>query len=196
MINLAFTAPSNWSQTQELVGFAALLLLAAICFGFMVALGYRNRKRGAFDASQALGSSQMAGVMVSQLGRAKGRAGAMGAGGVGEDLGGIGDRVLRGPKMTASPTTPRFGAHGLLAVTASEIALIKLGPGLTSPKQDEVLARLPRSEAASAELGQGLNAPMTITFGDGATWQFEVGWNVRKDAEAVISALGVSAAEM
>jgi hypothetical protein len=194
MIDLAVTVPSNLSQTQALIIVAALLLFAAICFGFLMALGHRNRKRGEFDASKTLGSAQTAGVMVSQLGWAKGQARAVGAGAAGVDLGGIGDRFLKRPTLTASPTTPPFGAHGLLAVTASEISLIKLRPGLTSLKQGEVLARLPRNEAVSAELGEGLNAPMTITFSDGTTWQFEVGWNLRKDAEAVISALGVSAA--
>jgi hypothetical protein len=193
MIDLAVTTlPSNWSQTQKVLFVAALLLFAAICFGLVLALGYRNRRRGAFDASLALGSSQIAGTMVSQLGWAKGRVRAVG--GVG--LGGIGDRVLRRPKMTPSATTPHFGPHGLLAVTATEIALVKLEPGLTSPKQEEVLVRGPRSEVVSADLGQGLNAPLTIRFGDGATWQFEVGWNVRKDAKAVISTLGASTANI
>jgi hypothetical protein len=176
----------------ELLFIGVLLAFAAVCFGFVFWLAHRNRKRGAFDASRTLGSPQIAGVMVSDLGWAREQGRAVGAGV--SPAAALGDRLLRGAGPSAPATTPPFGAHALLSVTADELALIDLERGRSSPRQREVLRRIPRSDVASAELGQGLNFPLTIRLVGGATWQFEVGWNFRKDAEALIGALRQSSA--
>jgi hypothetical protein len=70
------------------------------------------------------------------------------------------------------------------------LALVKLKSGLATFKLDEVLERVPRSEVASAEIREGVAPSLTITFGDGGSWRLEFGRIVKKDARAVVRALG------
>ena len=86
--------------------------------------------------------------------------------------------------------TPQFG--GYLAVTDDELAFIKVKSGLVRLRLDEVVARVPRREVASAELGRGLALPLTITFANGGRWEWEVPWPSKKHAEGVVDALGGS----
>jgi hypothetical protein len=37
-----------------------------------------------------------------------------------------------------------------------------------------VLARVPRGDVSSVEVGKGVDRPLMITFADGAIWQFEL----------------------
>ena len=56
---------------------------------------------------------------------------------------------------------------------------------------DDVIASVPRSAVASAELGQGkVSSPCTITFSDGGTGELEVARARRRGAERVIAELG------
>jgi hypothetical protein len=57
-------------------------------------------------------------------------------------------------------------------------------------KLDEVIMRIPRSDVASAELGSGIASPLTITFGNGDSWELEVPPPNKKHAQAVVHALG------
>jgi len=147
----------------------------------------------ALDASLMLGSPQLAGVKVSPRGFAKSTAAGSAGLGVGGILGGVisataGARAGRRQAEMAAET-PKFGRVAYLAVTAEELALIKL-TGLSTFKLDQVIARVPRTDVASAELGRSLAPSLTITFGNRASWQLEVARIAKKDAEAVVHALG------
>ena len=57
--------------------------------------------------------------------------------------------------------------------------------------EKKVLARNPRTDVASAELGSGkLALPLTITFNSGETWRFDIPRAAKKTADHVVSALG------
>lgn len=146
----------------------------------------------ALDASQLLGSPQLAGVKVGPRGFAKSTAAGSAGIGVGGILGGAisgtaGARAGRRQAQMASET-PSFGRVAYLAVTDDELALIRL-TGLATFKLDQVIERVPRGEVASAELGRGIAPSMTITFGNRGSWQLEVARVAKKDAEAVVHAL-------
>jgi hypothetical protein len=148
----------------------------------------------ALDASQVLGSPQLAGVKVNPRGAARSRVAGSAGFGVGGILGGVigataGTRAERRQAQIASET-PKFGRVGYLAVTEHELALIKLKSSLVTFELDEVIARVPRSDVASAELGRGLASSLTITFGNRDSWQLEVPRPQKKQAQAVVHALG------
>jgi hypothetical protein len=147
----------------------------------------------ALDASQVLGSPQLAGVKVNPKGAARSRvAGSAGAGVggiVGGALGATSDLMAARRQGQVASETPKFGRVGYLAVTEDELALITL-KGLVTFTLDEVIARVPRSDVASAELGSGIASSLTITFGDRDSWQLEVPRPHKKNAQAVVQALG------
>jgi hypothetical protein len=135
----------------------------------------------ALDASQVLGSRQLAGVKVNPRGMAKRVAGGV--------AGRLPARIVYGQSDRATSATPSFGRLGYLAVTDDELALITLKSGLVTVKIDEVVVRIPRSDVASAELGSGVVTPITIGFADGGSWQLEVPPPNKKHAQAVVHAL-------
>ena len=94
------------------------------------------------------------------------------------------------PKPTAE--TPSFGAYGYLALSANDLVVVKAKQALTGMKlTDDVIASVPRSAVASAELGQGkVSSPFTITFSDGGSWELEVARARRRGAERLIAELG------
>ena len=140
----------------------------------------------ATDASSLLGSPQIAGVRVAAVGVAKASARTTGgvAGGVLGDV--LGGKIVGVDAIPAQ--TPRFGRVGFLALTQTELALTNM-KGSMIPKPFEVVARIPRSEVTSAEIGTGIVAPLTIRFAGGEIWQFEVSKLVQKDARALADAL-------
>jgi hypothetical protein len=144
------------------------------------------------DASSALRAPQLAGTWVNNKGTAKrlvasvagrelaGAVGSVAAGSVaGHSAGGVAD-------------TPDFGRDAYLAISESEIALVKTKQGLMKLKiTDEVHARAARTEVAGADLGGGkLACPLTITFADGSRWELDVPRAGKSAAERVVSLLG------
>lgn len=93
-------------------------------------------------------------------------------------------------QIAAESETPDFGRLAYLAVTESELALIKLRSAVVTVHLDEVVARIPRSDVTSAELGGGVSPSLTITFGGGDSWQLEVPRPSKKHAQEVVHALG------
>jgi hypothetical protein len=136
----------------------------------------------ALDASQVMGSPQLAGVKVNPRGMAKRVAGGV--------AGRLPARIVYGSSDQTTSESPNFGRLAYLAVTDDELALIKLKSGLVTLKLDEVIMRIPRSDVASAELGSGIASPLTITFGNGDSWELEVPPPNQKHAQAVVHALG------
>ena len=135
----------------------------------------------ALDASQVLGSPQLAGAKVNPRGMARRVAGGV--------TGTLPARIAYGPSVRASAETPTFGRLAFVAVTESELALIKLKSGVVRVFLDEVVERVPRSAVASAELGGGVAPPLTIVFTDGSTWDLEVPRPSKGHAKAVVDEL-------
>ena len=61
----------------------------------------------------------------------------------------------------------------------------------TAKKMVSKVARAARSDVARAELGGGkLACPLTITFSDGARWEFDVARGGKSAADRVVASLG------
>ncbi len=142
------------------------------------------------DASAALGAPEVAGSFVSPKGLTKRMTGVAAAGVVGGVAGGM--VAAGGSAAKGFEGAPPFGTIGYVAVTASEVAIVRGKSGLLKPKVGtEIVARVPRGEIASAELeGGALKAALTIRFADGGWWEFEIPKIYRKTAEQVVRTLG------
>ena len=141
----------------------------------------------AIDASQLLGAAQIAGVKVNPRGMGQ----QVSRNQVGPLVSGISSKVVfHGATPATTGQTPDFGRNAFLAVTDSELALIKLKSGAVTLKLDEVLARVPRTQVASAGLlGGGVTPGLTVAFRDGGGWEVEITRPSKKHAEQVIHAL-------
>jgi hypothetical protein len=129
------------------------------------------------DASNALGSPEVAGAWVNPSGMGKRTINAVAFGQYG--TGG----------STPTAETPNFGGFGYLALSSTELAIVKGKRGLVGLKMtDDVVAKVPRTQVASVELGEGkIVAPLTITFGDGGQWNLEVARAHRGAAQRVVA---------
>jgi hypothetical protein len=135
----------------------------------------------AIDVTALVGSAQVAGTQVSPRGfgkkAMKGYAGMYVGGAVGAAISARGQQKAGEEKATwaAETQTPKFGAHGFLALTEDELTLVKMKQGLASLKPVEVIARVPRSDVATIELGGGVPmSALTVSFANGESWQLEV----------------------
>jgi hypothetical protein len=137
------------------------------------------------DASQLLGAQQLAGALVNRRGHGWQHA-ARRTGLAGVAIGYAAEQRSR--RYTTQ--TPQFSRTAFVAVTDREVALIKYGPGGRNGKAGEVLARVARSEVASAAVSRGvLRTNLTINFTDGGSWAFEVSPLIRRTVVRVADAL-------
>jgi hypothetical protein len=131
------------------------------------------------NASDILGSPEVAGCKVNPRGANKG---AIAKAGVGQGIGGlaagmVADRKREGEQVAAATSAlPSFGTIAWLALTADELAVvgIEVKRGL---RLSNVIARVPRSEVTSVVLGKApplISKPLTITLANGDHWIFEV----------------------
>ena len=157
----------------------------------------------AHDASQLLGSPQLAGVIVSARGAgikaaAGTNTGIAAAGAAGAVASAIVNATFRGKAnknaaQAAVSTAPELGRWAFLAVTDDELAL----GDLVSKRSGrlalgDVIARIPRAEVASGEVGSARTAfplPLTISFSAGDTWLLEAPRWARKQAGKVVGLL-------
>jgi len=146
----------------------------------------------AADASQALGASQLAGTFVNPRGMAKRFVTRVAANQAGGMVGGAVAGVATGDQRVGVADSPDFGRDAYLAVSERDLALVKTKQGVIKLKiTDEVIARSPRSEVASAQVGGGkLACPLTICFANGDTWEMDVPRAGKRAAKAVVTALG------
>jgi hypothetical protein len=144
------------------------------------------------DASEALGGPELAGTLVNPKGLTKKMTASVAAREVGGIAGSMAQSVAMGSLYEGAPEVPQFGRVGYVAVTDTEIALVKTKAGALKMKvTDEVLARVPRDQIKSAEMDQGrLLSHLRIVFENGRTWEFDVPKMGKKTAQAVIRALG------
>jgi hypothetical protein len=140
----------------------------------------------ASNASEALGSAEFAGCFVSPKGLTKKMTGATAAGMVA----GVAGRAAANLAM-GDGAAPPFGSVGYVAVTSTELAIVKAKMGAFKPSVgNEVIARVGRDQIASVTLDGGmLKAALKIGFVNGAQWEFEIPKAHRKDAEYVVAAL-------
>jgi hypothetical protein len=143
----------------------------------------------AADGAAALGAPEIAGTLVNPKGYAKKvvarTAGREVAGLVGSTVAGLAARERSVADL------PDFGRVGYLAVSATEVALVKTKYGWKMTPTDDALARAPRSELASVEWDEGrLISHLRLVFAAGQTWEFDVPKADKKTAKAVVAALG------
>jgi hypothetical protein len=141
------------------------------------------------DSSQVLGAPQLAGAAVMHRGHAW-QQGVHGPGVVGVAGATIGYAASKLIKDTSQ--TPQFRRTAFLAVNDREVALLRLGTGgFKNGTLGEVIARVPRSYVASANVSAGvLRTNLTISFTDGGRWEFEVSPLIRRTVVRVARALG------
>jgi len=144
------------------------------------------------DASGALGGRQVAGTWINRRGTAKKMVSKVGASELGGVIGSVAaDRVTH-RSSPALAGTPEFGRDAYLAVGENDVAVVRAKQGLMKLKlTDEVVARAALSDVTRAELGGGtLACPLTITFSDGARWEFDVARGGKSAAGRVVASLG------
>jgi hypothetical protein len=117
------------------------------------------------DASAALGAPEVAGTLVSSRGLTM----KLGTGDV-----------------------PSFGRIGYLAASDTELVITKTSQfGFTPHATGDALARAARAEVKTVAMQQGkLLSRLTLTFGGGDTWDFEIPRVSRKSAADLVAALG------
>ncbi len=144
------------------------------------------------DASRALGVPEIAGTFVNPKGLTKKVTASAAGSEVGGAIGNVAANLLTSRSSGAASDTPSFGRVGYLAVSDSDLALVKTRTGAFKMKiSDEILARVPRSEVTTVELDQGkLLSHLKIAFSSGITWQFDVPKQSKKTAQGVTRALG------
>lgn len=165
----------------------------------------------ALDASEILGSRQLAAVKVNPRGMGRrvaapftGMYGGVAAGVAGSLVGGA---ISAGATMEAdreklaaarASETPAFGRLAYLVATPDEVALVHLKSKIVSLVLDEVIARVPRSEVTGIELDKGglYSPPLTVSFKSGETWALEVPKPSVKHAKAVIDELSLERSQL
>jgi hypothetical protein len=138
------------------------------------------------DASTALNAPQVAGTVV----RVKGSSMRVASQAVGGVIGvAMGSRVARKNSTPTTPTLPTLGA-GYLAISETEMVLVKAG-GLNSSKPtDQVIAQVPRDTISQAELRRGkVSALLTVEFVDGTNWEFDIPFARTGPAQQLVAAL-------
>lgn len=100
--------------------------------------------------------------------------------------------LATGPAYAGAAAVPDFGRVAYVAASADEIAIVKATSGMLKMKvSGEVLARVPRSEIASAELDEGrLLSHLKVAFSNGTVWEFDVPKANKKSAQNLVRALG------
>jgi hypothetical protein len=146
------------------------------------------------NASAALGAPEIAGTLVNPTGYTKkaiaGTAGRQVAGMVGSAAGALATR----DRDQGVSGLPDFGRVGYVAVSATEVVVVKTKFGWRMTPTDEALARAPRSELASAVLEEGkLISHLTLRFANDQVWAFDIPRSDKKTARAVVAALESSA---
>jgi hypothetical protein len=160
-------------------------------------IAFERLEDGVADASGALGGRQIAGTWVNRRGMAKKLVSTVAGGELGGAVGSVAaahvaGRSSAGRSSAALAKTPDFGRDAYLAVGENDVALVRAKQGLVKLKvTDDVVARAARSDVRQVGLGSGkLACPLTITFGDGACWEFDVPRGGKSAAQQVVNLLG------
>ena len=142
------------------------------------------------DASVALGAPEIAGTLVNPKGFTKRRV----AGAAGREVAGlVGSAaavLATRDRAKGAADLPDFGRVGYVAVSATDVAVVKTKLGWKMTPTNEALVRVPRSELASAEVEEGrMVSHLRLRFDNGQLWEFDVPRSDKKTARAVVAAL-------
>jgi hypothetical protein len=143
------------------------------------------------DASNTLGAQELAGTFVNPKGMTKKMTASVTGQVAGGMVGTFAANMATGGAYSGAPEVPNFGRVGYLAVTDSDLALVKTKTGAFKMKiGDEVLARVPRSEIASTALDEGkLLSHLKIEFSNGVAWEFDIPKQAKKSTQGLVRAL-------
>jgi hypothetical protein len=131
----------------------------------------------------ALGAPEIAGTLVNPKGYAKKSVARVAGREVAAGLA-VGDAGQGAPGL------PDFGRVGYVAVSETDVALLKTKTGWKMTPTEEVLARALRSELASVEFDEGkMVSHLKLNFANGQIWHFDVPRSDRKTAKMVVAAL-------
>jgi hypothetical protein len=146
----------------------------------------------ASDASAALGAAEIAGTFVNPKGFAKQMTASVAGGQAAGVVGSVAAGAIAGGSSGDASDLPSFGRVGYVAVSETELALVKTKTGAFKMKiSNEVLARVSRAEVRSATLDEGkLLSHLTIAFTNGAVWRFDIPRQGKQAAKSVVRALG------
>jgi hypothetical protein len=144
------------------------------------------------DASAALGSAEVAGLLVNPRGLAKGRTLKAAGGQVAGMVGDLAAGAVNARRAPAVPEVPKFGSVGYLAASEDEFVILKTSSmGLKPKPKGEALIRAPRSEMESLELEEHkMVSKLHLRFKDGASWEFDVPRANRNNARQFVEKLG------
>jgi hypothetical protein len=151
----------------------------------------------ALDASPLIGSQQIAGTLVNPRGsfhKAMTQSNAALGWGLSGPVAGmfLKKGMERERVEAAESTTPAFGGHGYLALSADEIVLLATKKGVMSAKPASVLARAPRAEIAGVTLGDGMAPGLSLLFDNGQAWSFDITPATKKGAKALVDVLAAA----
>jgi hypothetical protein len=141
-----------------------------------------------------LGSAEVAGTFLSPKGLTRKMATQSAGRVVGGLVGSVAANVATS-RQKSDEGTPAFGQIGYLAVTETEVAIVRGKRGAFKPKiGDEVVGRMPRSDVQAVHYEKGaLKGELKIDFADGAAWEFEIPKVYKKTTETVVAALNPDA---
>jgi len=142
-----------------------------------------------YDSTQLLGAQQVVGAVVLPRGRGVQHGvqhAARRNGLVGVAIGVAAERHIK----VGGAQTPAIGQSAWLAVNDREVALVRTAAAGLKSRLTEVIARVPRSEVAGAQVDRGvLRTNLTISFNNGGRWEFEVPPMVSGPVKRVAAAL-------
>jgi hypothetical protein len=138
--------------------------------------------------ANALGAPEIAGTLVNPKGYAKKAVARV----TGREVAGLVGSVAAGlaAGKEGAPDLPDFGRVGYVAVSDTEVAVLKTKTGWKMTPTEEVLVRASRSELASVEWDEGkMVSHLKLSFANGHLWEFDVPRTDKKTARAVVAAL-------
>lgn len=108
-----------------------------------------------------------------------------------ELLGTVGGAVADMGTKPPEKSPVKAGGIAFLAVFPDEVVVFKGKRGALKPKPtEEVIATVPRSSVASAQLDRkSMKGVLTVTFHDGEPWEFDMPRVHLKSADSVAKAL-------
>ena len=140
------------------------------------------------EVEKALGAPEVAGTLVNPKGLMKKTV----ARTAGREVAGLVGSLAASAatRDQGAPDLPSFGRVGYVAVSDTEVAVLKTRTGWKMHPTEEVLARTARSELASVELDEGrMVSHLRLRFNNDKLWEFDIPRSDKKTAKAVVAAL-------
>jgi hypothetical protein len=141
---------------------------------------------------KALGAPEIAGTLVNPRGLMKKSVARV----AGREVAGLAGSIAasiatRDKEKGAATELPSFGRVGYIAVSETEVAVLKTRTGWKMHPTDEVLGRALKSDLSSVDFDEGrMVSHLDLHFANGTVWQFDIPRSDRKTAKAVVAALG------